>query len=285
MRTWSTQQDGIFTFFVDADGHLVVRARAGTGKTTTIVEAVKRYLVAHPGKLVVVCAFNKRIADELTTRFVGCAGVQVKTLHAIGWSIVRRWWQGVRINDKKKDPITRADDLTNRVCGQKVPDEITKLVSRLHTLARETMPLATRADQLIDLAESHECMPSDEWMEEGWTTERVAEYAVQAMDLAAREKPIATGIDFADQIFLPVRNGWINGWADLVVVDEAQDMTLAQLIIARGILRKGGRMIVVGDDRQAIYGFRGADSGSPARLKAELAAARAPRAASAGSGG
>lgn len=41
-KTWSTQQKDIFDFFADGRGNLVVRARAGTGKTTTIIEAVRR---------------------------------------------------------------------------------------------------------------------------------------------------------------------------------------------------------------------------------------------------
>lgn len=267
-HTWSLQQDEIFDFAVNEDGHLVCRARAGCGKTTTIVEAVKRYLQAHPGMQVTVCAFNKRIAEELTTRFVGYA-VTVKTLHAIGCGIVLRNWSGVRIEDRNHSG-ERRDTLTARVCGGRVPTAVQKVVGKLHTLGREILPHATRADELVDLAEEFDCVPDDEWMEEGWTLDRVCEYAVQAMALAANERP-STGIDFADMIFLPVRNGWLRKRVDLVVVDEAQDMTATQLEIAQGICR--GRVIVVGDDRQAIYGFRGADSGSLDRLKGTLRAA------------
>jgi hypothetical protein len=90
------------------------------------------------------------------------------------------------------------------------------------------------------------------------------------MEIAAVRKP-KDGIDFADMLYLPVRNHWLAKTYDLVVVDEAQDMTVTQLEIARGVCR--GRIVVVGDDRQAIYAFRGADSGSLDRLKAELGAA------------
>lgn len=267
-RTWSEQQNAIFRFFLEALGHLIVRARAGCGKTTTIVEAVIRYIRAFPGKRVVVCAFNTRIKDELVLKFAGVMGVEVKTAHAIGFAVVRRFWTGVRVNDAKKDPVIRAQHLTERVCGSKVPDAIKKLVTRLHTLGRETVPHANHASDLIDLAYAFDCEPDEEWQDD-YPVEKIAGYAVEAMRLAAAEKPTC-GIDFADMIFLPIRNGWLRKWADMVVIDEGQDWTVAQLEIARGICR--GRIMVVGDNRQAIYGFRGADSGSLDRLKSELGA-------------
>jgi superfamily I DNA/RNA helicase len=39
-RVWSPQQDAIFDWFRSGQGHLVVRARAGTGKTTTILQGI-----------------------------------------------------------------------------------------------------------------------------------------------------------------------------------------------------------------------------------------------------
>jgi len=59
---WSPQQKSIFDWFANGDGNLVVRARAGTGKTTTILEGVK---YANDRKIL-LAAFNKRIAQELS---------------------------------------------------------------------------------------------------------------------------------------------------------------------------------------------------------------------------
>lgn len=269
-RTWSAQQDAIFGFVLHALGHLVVIARAGCGKTTTIVEAVIRWLAVNPGRRVTVCAFNKKIEQELVTRFVG-RPVTVKTLHAIGLACVKRYWPTVRINDPKKDPVSRKDDLTQRVCGNRVPDTIKRLVSKLHTMAREIHPHAVRGSELLDLALDKECVPDDEWASEGYDIDYVCARAVEAMKLA-EEKPIKTGIDFADMIFLPVRMRWLHATEDLVVVDEAQDMTNAKLEIARGICK--GRMILVGDDRQAIYEFLGATADGLFRMAEALQATR-----------
>ncbi len=75
-------------------------------------------------------------------------------------------------------------------------------------------------------------------------------------------------------LFLPVRNGWLRKMFDGVIVDEAQDMNVCQLEIAMGVSR--GPIIVVGDDKQAIYAFAGADSGSLDRLKTTLNAEELP---------
>lgn len=262
-RVWTSEQNDIFDFFTTQHGHLVVRALAGTGKTTTIVEAVKRWLAANPGKTVVVCAFNKRIEQELVTRFVGFP-VVVKTLHALGLSCVKRFWERVGVDFSG----TRADALAQSVCGSTAPDAIKRLVSKLHTKGREILAHATRPEELRDLAVQFECEPDESWNGSGFDLEYVCTKAIAAMELAATVKPVA--IDGSDMIFLPVRNHWLNPQYDRVVVDEMQDMTTVQLEIAMGILKPGGQFVGVGDNNQAIYAFRGADSQSLDRIKVEL---------------
>lgn len=266
-RTWSAQQEAIFAHIENPNaGNLVVRARAGTGKTTTIIEAVRRA----PEQRVLMCAFNKRIAEELTGR-INRNGAEAKTLHAIGNGFVWRNWPGMRIAGRSEGNIpSRAEHLSIKVCGVTAPEPILKLVAKLHTLGRETQPHAVRMGDLTDLMLEHDLYPDEQYEEDGFDGEYVEARALEAMELAARVKPVETGIDFADMIYLPCRNRWIRPTHGLVVVDEAQDMTTAQLEIAEGCARK--RVCVVGDDRQAIYAFRGADSSSLDRLKRKLKA-------------
>lgn len=77
-------------------------------------------------------------------------------------------------------------------------------------------------------------------------------------------------------IFVPLANEWVSAKYDMVVIDECQDMNYAQILLAQQLCKQGGRIVVVGDDRQAIYGFRGADSSSMDRLKEELRAQELP---------
>jgi superfamily I DNA/RNA helicase len=269
-RNWSEQQEAIFGWFANADrparytgdeapSNLVVVARAGTGKTTTIIEGINRA----PETNILLCAFNKRIAEELTNR-ISNPNAKAQTLHSIGFAAVRRYWSGLRVCSNGE----RADGLAEKVCGIKTPDVVKRLVSKLHSKAREINPHARNVGDITDLLYAFECEPDETWQAAGYDAAFVERKSLEAMELAATVKPVQTGIDFADMIFLPVRNGWLAKQFDLVVVDEAQDMTVAQLEIAQGISK--GRIAVVGDDRQAIYGFRGADSNSLSRLKTEL---------------
>jgi len=269
VRNWSSKQSSIFDFFtLHLLVNLVVRARAGTGKTTTIVEAIKRLLKLNPTRKIIVAAFGKAIADELVSRFVGY-DVVVKTLHALGLSCVKRFWPSVKVSFDG----TRADALAEAVCGAGVPNDVKKLVSKLHTKGREINAHARQLGDLTDIAIRFECEPSDEWIADGFSLEFVELKALEAMELAASVEPVKTGIDGSDMIFLPVRNGWLRRMCDDIVVDEAQDMNATQLEIATKV---ADRIIVVGDDKQAIYAFRGADSDALDRLKRELSAEELP---------
>ncbi len=264
-RTWSEEQSKIFEWFSTGAEHrnMVVRARAGTGKTTTIIEGVSRA----PDAKILLAAFNKAIAKELESR-VAKSNVEAKTLHGLGYQFIRRNWK-VRMDDSS--PWKRASMLVDRV-EAKAPLPMARLIRELHTKARDIDPWIAddeSHDRLYQMAVRFDLLPDDDWEDRGWDAERVCRAAHKAMKLARDKTEL---IDFADMIFLPLIHNWVAPSYDLVVVDEAQDMTAAQLTLARGACRSNGRMCVVGDDRQAIYGFRGADSGSLDRLKEGLEA-------------
>lgn len=270
MRAWSEEQNRVFDWFsktpgsvVDPNNHLVLSAFAGTGKTTTIIEGVRRA----PERAILVAAFSKIIQLELQGRIQGLTNVKAQTLHSVGLACVRRYRDNIKIGFNSD----RADMITDAVCGVQVPDAIKKLVSKLHTKGREIKPHARRVGDLTEAAIRFECEPDEQWENSGFPLEVVEQFALDAMEFAANIKA-GTTIDGSDMIFLPVRNGWLTPMNDMIVIDECQDMNAAQIEIAQGVLRPGGRICVVGDSNQAIFGFRGADSDSLDRLRTELRA-------------
>ena len=65
-------------------------------------------------------------------------------------------------------------------------------------------------------------------------------------------------VDFDDMLYMPVCYSGVFHKHDLVVVDEAQDLSSIQHEMLRKSLRRDGILIGCGDRHQAIYGFRGA---------------------------
>jgi superfamily I DNA/RNA helicase len=260
-KNWSAQQSAIFAEIAEGSGNLVVRARAGTGKTTTIIEACGR--AKHEPKIL-LAAFNKKIAVELQSR-VSAPNVEAKTLHSLGFAYIRRQWNDVKVDaDVDYDRAAAA-------CGRSAPDEMVELVRKLAAILKNAAPFTNDPEEVAGVAEDFDLIPDEDWEEEGWTTYRVAKLAVVARD-AAKERDEQGRISFDDMIFIPVACNFARPWYTMVVIDEAQDMNYAQLVLAQRACKKGGRIVVVGDDRQAIYGFRGADADGIDRLKTELGA-------------
>lgn len=262
-RIWSPQQIAIFDWFKNpARKTAVVRARAGTGKTTTIIEGLNHASETR----ILLSAFNKRIAEELQQRLTN-PYAEAKTLHGLGFGYIRRNWETVRVDNN------RGKRLAQQASGMGAPDAMIALVAKLAGLGKEMAPINKDLGDLIDIAYAMDVTPDPEWEEEGWSVERIAQFAQKAMILAL----VRDGsIDFSDMLYLPLALKWTRPTYDLVCIDECQDMNAAQIELAIRSCTKTGRIIVVGDDRQAIYGFRGADSGSLDRLKETLKAEELP---------
>ena len=93
--------------------------------------------------------------------------------------------------------------------------------------------------------------------------------AFDAMPDLYRRSVTTQQIDFDDMIWLPIVMQLSIEHFGVLFVDEAQDFNEAQ----RQLILKacnGGRMVVVGDPNQAIYGFRGADSASMGLFESTL---------------
>jgi superfamily I DNA/RNA helicase len=261
---WSEQQEEVFRWFEGEPGNLVVRARAGTGKTTTILEGINR---ARDGR-VLLAAFNKRIADELKTRLQS-PDAEAATLHSLGYRLIRRTWGNCQVDQDRGWKI--AMGVTTRGLT-KAPTSVVQKVQKLAGLIKNVHTAEPKLSTTLDLLADYDLDADDEDKRAGWDDEALATTALKAVKTALTERDGT--VDFDDMLALPVWNRWLRAQYDLVCIDEAQDMNAVQLALAMGVAR--GRIVVVGDDRQAIYGFRGADSGAIDRLKRELHAIEKP---------
>lgn len=259
-RDWSPQQLNVFEWFASGQGNLTVRARAGSGKTTAIIEGIGRA----SEKSILLAAFNKTIADELKLKLTN-PRAEARTLHSLGAGIVRSRWnlKGGEQNDGMDR--YRGRKIAAKVLEKGGVEPLREYVLSVHKVVeRAKQTLVADLPGLASIAIDLDLRPGKDWE---FDLPSLARFAQDALTAA---KEYDGTIDFCDQIYLPVVMGWATPKFDLVVIDEAQDMNAAQLRLAQGVAK--GRICIVGDDRQAIYGFRGADSGSIDRLKAELQA-------------
>lgn len=254
----TSHHQAIFDNFREEGGPLRIEAYAGTGKSTTILRAID----LAPQENIWLATFAKRNQEDLEGRLTNPRAT-AQTIHSLGYKAIRESeWGYIKVC---KPRFAREDELATATTYG-MPYGAKRLVGKLCTKARELMPFATH-QELVDLAVDWDLTPP---AGEALTVDMVARATLNALELAASTKPTATGIDYADMLFLPLRNKWLRKQFDMSVVDEYQDLTLAQLLFVREVTHNYGRIVLVGDKHQAIYGFRGAGGNEVAKLMANL---------------
>lgn len=257
---WSDEQLAIFDWFRNGRGNLVVQARAGTGKTTTIKVAFSQA----PEARMLYAVFNKKNQREAEEK-ISDSRVEVKTLHALGFAFIKRVWQNA-----KPDGYVERDRIES-IFSKNLPDEVRFAIEKLVGFAKNSF-IAPTAENLVDICEQREIDAAgfENPMDGGWTIQKLSDAALKVLALS-KERDLQGRISFNDMVWLPVANNWVRPWYDLVCIDEAQDMNMPQLQMAKLACKRGsGRICVVGDNRQAIYGFRGAVSDGMEIMREEL---------------
>jgi DNA helicase II / ATP-dependent DNA helicase PcrA len=233
---------------LEAVSHAVGPARviapAGSGKTRVLTWRV-RHLLEERGvepELVTALAYNRRAAREMVERLPGGEALNVRTIHSIGWEILRMDKPGIRLIDeaeqrRRLEPITAAPPRANTdVIGPYV-----EALDEVRIGLRDPEGVEAGRDDVPGFVDTF-----------GRYRERL-ERAGEA--------------DHAEQIYgaiealcrLPdLRSRWQERCRHLLV-DEFQDLTPAYLLLVRLLAAPGLNVFGVGDDDQVIYGYSGAD--------------------------
>ena len=249
----SKYQKTVYTYIQKGKGNAVIDAVAGSGKSTTIVNALK---LIPSDKRVLFLAFNKSIVEELKIKIGNMSNVDICTLHSLGCKATLRVYKSV-VNDSKYSAW-----LNNGIhSGFITPDmslsaedksDWKDAISKLIDLGR--VNLANDKNQLGEIAYKHGIYPVDNELD----------VALRGIDWG---KNNTSEIDFTDMIYLPVVKDIRMFQYDWVFIDECQDLNAAQRNLFLKCVKPNGRFVAVGDPRQAIYGFAGADVSSFNLLK------------------
>lgn len=259
----SHYQQAIFDFVRSGTGDGVVRATAGSGKTTTLVEIAKQL----PDDLeAVFLAFNKHTADELSARLP--RHVKACTVHSLGRrSLLTRFPKL-----KQKEPDTRKSrqiirDRLNQMrqefaLGDENWPVAEKYLQELLRFAMANLTNTRLEEEVAELAVEYNLFPPDDRGLELQCHREIRHLLRARLEVLKRHLVY----DYEDMLYVPVVMKLDIPQYDFVFVDEAQDLSALQLEVVLRAMRDGGRRLFVGDERQAIYGFTGADADSLGRI-------------------
>ncbi|MFB7174971.1 ATP-dependent helicase [Streptomyces sp. NPDC056254] len=251
-----------------AGGPLLVLAGPGTGKTTTLVEAVAARVEAgaEPSRILIL-TFSRKAAVELRDRAAlrlgGARAPQATTFHSFCYGLVRAHQDTDLFADPlrllsgpEQDVMVRTllegqrrirsirwpDDLRAALTTRGFADEVRAVLARARELGLGPQALADFADRI----------GRPDW-------KAAAAFLSEYLDVL----DIQGTLDYAEllhrAVLLAERTPSLASAYDAIFVDEYQDTDASQLRLLRALTGRGGTLVAFGDPDQSIYAFRGAD--------------------------
>ncbi len=237
------------------DGPLLVLAGAGSGKTRVITQKIA-YLIEHADynpKEIAAITFTNKAAREMQERVTklmegkNTKGLTIATFHSLGLQMLRQ--EAALLGYKPQFSILDSSDSF-------------KIVSDI---------LATTDKQLLK---------KTQWQISAWKNafinpdqakaaaeEDLTQAAAKVYQLYQQTLKAYQAVDFDDLIKLPVElfeahAEALEKWQrklQYLLIDEYQDTNACQYKLVKMLTGLRGQFTAVGDDDQAIYGWRGAD--------------------------
>jgi DNA helicase-2/ATP-dependent DNA helicase PcrA len=250
-------------------GPLLIVAGAGTGKTTTVASRVAWLLGegTRPERLLLL-TFSRRAAREMTSRAERIAGegalggvdssrIWSGTFHAIGNRLLRLHGRALGL-DPSFTVLDQVDaaDVMNLLRDELGLSGRERRFPRKETLAGIYSRTVNAGEHLGDVLRRHYpwCLDDADGIGDvfrAYTERKRAQHVLDYDDLLLFWKALVTS---------PATQDPLAAMFDHVLVDEYQDTNALQADILEGLRPEGTprNLTVVGDDAQAIYGFRAA---------------------------
>ena len=266
-------------------GHLLIVAGAGTGKTTTLTARLA-HLVAEgidPARILLL-TFSRRAAAELLQRAETATGPGVArqawggTFHAVANRLLRRHGRALGL-DPTFTVLDQGDAAGLLALVRAELDEGRDPARGAVGRRRRSKP-ETMAAVLSRVVNSRTPVSATVARHFPWCSPDLDELKATFTAYTARKRA-GQVLDFDDLLLcwqalfeVPVVGDELRARFDHVLVDEYQDTNALQADLLAELAGGGCRITAVGDDAQAIYGFRAADVRNilefPARFGAEV---------------
>ena len=246
---FSKSQEKAIAFY---KGPSIVLAGPGSGKTTVITHRVKTLIQKYkvnPSKILVV-TFTKAAAENMRLRFKSLmAGrslpVSFGTFHSIFFRILR--------TEKNYQTDSLLSDMEKINIIKEIIIRLKIDVASKNDFTRSIMDEISIAKGNLEDVRTYEPITCDK------------ELFLKVYDEYEKEKLYGNKVDFEDMLRLcyelfKEKPNILQKWQsvyEFVLVDEFQDINKLQFEIVKMISAPQNNIFVVGDDDQAIYGFRG----------------------------
>lgn len=246
-HTPSEYQMKIYDFVEHGIGNAVISAKAGSAKTTTLVNLAE---FVKPRLKCLFVAFNKSIAEELTEKLKDKPNCNTTTVHGLGLSIIVRNLDVPPIHDNYK----YRNYLKNNACSlskldcenlrRSDIDEYIEVVTNLIDLARCNLCKTKRDVEIIAKKYSLPCIGDE------------CEVVIKCLEWG---KTHLETIDFMDMVWLPneLNMKVYKHKYDWIFIDEVQDYSLAYAFLMLRCFKRGTRFVCAGDEHQMINSFAG----------------------------
>lgn len=255
-------------------GPLVIAAGAGTGKTRTLTARVARLIESGVApEEILLLTFTRRAAAAMTSRAAAlCANPAVTqrmwsgTFHAVAHRIIAEHAQHLGLED-----VTVLDpgDVTDLLDLLREEHGLTGTQQRLPT----SQTLADICSRAVNTGVPTRKVMADQFP---WCLDHADRINELLKAYVARKRSRGL-LDFDDLLIYwralladPNVGDRLRARWNWVLVDEYQDVNQIQVDIVRLLRPDGAGLTVVGDDAQAVYGFRGATAEHLLRLHEDL---------------
>jgi DNA helicase-2/ATP-dependent DNA helicase PcrA len=258
------------------EGPMLVLAGAGSGKTRVLTTRIARLIEHHgvdPSRILAV-TFTNKAAGEMRERIARLLGEEPKgmwsgTFHAIGARILRS--SAKQVGRTSSFTIYDEDDSLGVV---------KRIMERQGISPKQWSPKVISS--LISDAKNALVPPAEY---ESLAMDPVSRAAAKVYREVETTLRAANAVSFDDLLVLPVEifrkdESALARYRDrfqFILVDEYQDTNRAQFQFIKLLGSAHGNVVVVGDDDQSIYGWRGADIRNILDFEKEFASAKLVR--------
>lgn len=298
----SEYQQAILNELDSTNNNILVNAKAGSGKTSTLLLIANN--IISKNKKCLFLAFNKSIVDELSHK-IQDDNCLIMTLHSLGYKYLQSYLFRKHSVDKSgykleiderrdsslvrqffnilcKDSFEQANCELEKEALNDLQNELISAIIKCYNHVRlnvlnyhDYKQVVTFYEKLCPVLASAEKYGISEYYKVIENAIDQDKYEFEHPSQDPFDKKYIYSIDFTDMIYFPCYYNdmsipsKVRNYLDYILVDECQDLSLLQQKFINLLCLDNNynfnnrtRYVFVGDNRQAIYRFAGADSNS-----------------------